>query len=52
MFFRPGQVMIARAEMAIAQFPTVKGHLPVVHPVILQGMEEAADTPLFQIEKT
>jgi len=51
MFFLPRQVMIAWAEMAVAQFPTVKGHLPVVHPIILQGMEEAANAPLFQIEK-
>lgn len=40
------------AEMAVTEFAAIEGDLSPVDPAVLGGVEEAADTPLFAIEKT
>ena len=49
--FGPGNVAVARAEMAVAEFAPVEGGVPHVAPAVLHGVQEAADPPLPLVEK-
>ena len=50
-FLLPGDVVVAGAEVAVAELPTVEGHVSQVVPAVLQGMEQAPDALLLRVEE-